>query len=80
MYSVPISAINKNGLIEIFETLAQFPNVMMIKNGDYTVDAHSLIGVFSLDINKPLEIILDEAPDMEFMNAVSKFIPAQQVS
>ncbi|MED9969772.1 MAG: hypothetical protein UFA98_07185 [Ruminococcus sp.] len=80
MYSVPITAINKNGLIEIFETLAQFPNVMMIRSGDYTVDAHSLIGVFSLDINKPLEIILDEAPGENFLNAISKFIPAQQVS
>lgn len=80
MNIIPITAINKNGLIEIFETLAQFPNVMMIKNGDYTVDAHSLIGVFSLDINKPLEIMLDDEPSDEFLNAVSKFIPAKQVS
>ena len=80
MYSVPITAINKNGLIEIFETLAQFQNVMMIRSGDYTVDAHSLIGVFSLDINNPREIILDETPDEGFMNAISKFIPAKQVS
>ena len=80
MYSVPITAINKNGLIEIFETLSHFSNVMMIKSGDYTVDAHSLIGVFSLDINKPLEIILDQAPDNSLLNAISKFIPAKQVS
>ena len=80
MYSVPITAINKNGLIEIFETLSHFSNVMMIKSGDYTVDAHSLIGVFSLDINKPLEIILDQAPDISLLDAISKFIPAKQVS
>lgn len=80
MYSFPITAINKNGLIEIFETLARFPNVMMIRSGDYTVDAHSLIGVFSLDINKPLELILDEEPDNDFRSAISKFVPAQQVS
>ncbi|MBQ5382108.1 MAG: hypothetical protein IIU42_05650 [Ruminococcus sp.] len=50
MFSLPISPINKNGLIDIFETLAQFPNtIMQIKSGDYTVDAHSLIGVFSLE-------------------------------
>ncbi len=53
---------------------------MMIKSGDYTVDAHSLIGVFSLDINKPLEIILDQAPDNSLLDAISKFIPAKQVS
>ena len=77
MFTLPISAINKNGLIDIFETLAQFPNMMMmIKSGDYTVDAHSLIGVFSLDINKPIELLLDSEPDEEFKNAISRFLPA----
>lgn len=77
MFSIPISAINKNGLIDIFETLAHFPNVgMMIRSGDYTVDAHSLIGVFSLDINKPIELVLEREPNEEFMNAISRFIPA----
>ena len=77
MVSVPISAVNKNGLIDIFETLAQFPNIMMmIKSGDYTVDAHSLIGVFSLDINKPIELLLEQEPDESFMNAISRFTPA----
>ena len=77
MFTLPISAINKNGLIDIFETLAQFPNMMMmIKSGEYTVDAHSLIGVFSLDINKPIELLLDSEPDEEFKNAISRFLPA----
>lgn len=77
MVSVPISAVNKNGLIDIFETLAQFPNMMMmIKSGDYTVDAHSLIGVFSLDINKPIELLLEQEPDEGFMNAISRFTTA----
>lgn len=77
MFSLPISAVNKNGLIDIFETLAQFPDVMMmIKSGDYTVDAHSLIGVFSLDINKPIELLLESEPDDNFKNAISRFSPA----
>ena len=77
MFSFPISAINKNGLIDIFETLAQFPNmVMMIRSGNYTVDAHSLIGVFSLDINKPIELLLEQEPDDAFKSAISRFLPA----
>ncbi len=77
MISLPISAINKNGLIDIFETLAQFPNqMMMIKSGNYTVDAHSLIGVFSLDINQPIELLLEREPDEEFKNAISRFVPS----
>ena len=80
LYSLPISAVNKNGLIEIFETLSHFPNVMMIKSGDYTVDAHSLIGVLTLDINKPMELILEEEPDFYLKSAVSKFVPTKQAS
>ena len=77
MFSLPISAVNKNGLIDIFETLAQFPNIMMmIRSGDYTVDAHSLIGVFSLDINKPIELLLEKEPDDNFKNAIARFTPA----
>lgn len=73
MYSMSISAMNKNGLMEIFETLSHFPNQILIKNGDYTVDAHSLIGVFSLDINKPIELVMDKEPDDSFKQAVSRF-------
>lgn len=74
---MPISAKNKNGLIEIFETLAHFPNLMMmLRSGDYIVDAHSLIGVFSIDVSKPIELLLENEPDDRFKEAISKFIPA----
>ena len=74
---MPITAKNKNGLIEIFETLAHFPNLMMmIRSGDYMVDAHSLIGVFSVDVTKPIELLLEEEPDDNFKQAISKFVPA----
>lgn len=76
MFSLPLSAINKNGLIDIFETLSKFPNMMMLKSGDYTVDAHSLIGVFSLDINKPIELLMDKEPDDNLKQAIARFTPA----
>ena len=45
MFSVPISVKNKKEMIDMFETLAHFPDtVMMLRNGDNTVDAHSLMG------------------------------------
>ena len=77
MFSMTISAKNKNGLIEIFETLAHFPNqLMMIRSGEYTVDAHSLIGVFSIDVSQPMELLLENEPDDSFKEAVSRFVPA----
>lgn len=76
MFSLSIAAVNKNGLMEIFETLSRFKDQILIKSGDYTVDAHSLIGVFSLDINQPIELLMEKQPDNVFMEAMSKFIPA----
>ncbi len=76
MFSLSLSAINKNVLIDIFETLSRFPNIMMLRSGEYTVDAHSLIGVFSLDINKPIQLLMEEEPDEEFKQAISRFTPA----
>lgn len=77
MFSQSIIAANKNALIEIFEAVSQFPELMMIKSGDYTVDAHSIIGVFSLDITKPMELISEQTPDDRFMQAIAKFVPAK---
>ena len=59
--------------MEIFETLSHFPYQMMLRNGDYSVDAHSLIGVFSLDIKKPIELMMEHEPDEVFLQAISKF-------
>ncbi len=76
MRSISIAIKSKNRLIELFETLAQFPNMaMQVKCGDYTVDAHSLMGVFAIDITKPIELILDTEPNAEFKEAISKFSP-----
>lgn len=77
MFSIPIFANSKNSLIEIFETLTHFPDTtMMLKCGDYTVDAHSLIGVYSIDVTKPMELIFNKEPDNSIIEAVSKFSPA----
>ena len=73
MFSLSIFADSKNALLELFETLSKFRHNIMLKCGDIIVDAHSLIGVFSLDINKPIELIMDDKPDDSFIQAVSKF-------
>lgn len=73
MFSLSIFAESKRALMEIFETLSHFSNNIMLKCGDIIVDAHSIIGVYSLDIGKPIELIMDRKPDDGFMQAVSKF-------
>lgn len=74
MFSMPVTVKNKNGMIEMFETLAQFPHqAMMLKNGENTVDAHSLIGLFAIDETQPIELLFDSEPDEELKQAISKF-------
>lgn len=52
LFSVPVSVKNKKEMIDMFETLAHFPDtVMMLRNGDNTVDAHSLMGFLQLTKN-----------------------------
>ena len=64
MFSVPISVKNKKEMIDMFETLAHFPDtVMMLRNGDNTVDAHSLMGFFAIDEKIPIELLLESEPD-----------------
>ena len=51
MFSVPVSVKNKKEMIDMFETLAHFPDtVMMLRNGDNTVDAHSLMGFLNQNL------------------------------
>ncbi len=73
MFSLSIFADSKNALLELFETLSKFRQNILLKCGDIIVDAHSLIGVFSLEINKPIELIMEEEPDDSLVQAVSKF-------
>ena len=73
MFSLSIFAGSKNVLLEIFETLSKYSHNILLRCGDIIVDAHSLIGVFSLDVNKPIELIMENEPDDSFIQAVSKF-------
>mgnify|MGYP007127568899 CR=1 FL=1 len=71
MFSVPVSVKNKKEMIDMFETLAHFPDtVMMLRNGDNT---HSLMGFFAIDEKIPIELLLESEPDDNLKQAISKF-------
>ena len=73
MFSLSVLAESKKVLLELFETLQKFSQNILLKCGDILVDAHSLIGVFSLDTGKPIELIMENEPDDSFKQAVSRF-------
>lgn len=47
----------------IVEMLATYEGEFTIKGGRYVVDAKSIMGIFSLDLSKPLELDIDDRYD-----------------
>ena len=77
MYNMPITITNKSEIMDVFAIFTKFPHeTIMIKNGDVAIDGHSIMGFFSLDIDKPVELILSSEPSESFTNALSKYMVA----
>ena len=77
MYNMPITITNKSEIMDVFEIFTRFPHeTIMIKNGDVAIDGHSIMGFFSLDIDKPVELILSSEPSESFTNPLSKYMVA----
>ena len=45
-----------------------------LKSGRYVVDAKSIMGIFSLDLMKPIEVTVHSDDCEAFLGAVSKFV------
>ena len=41
--------------------ISRFPHCMDLRSGKRIVDAHSILGIFSLNLNAPVELQVDEA-------------------
>lgn len=75
MFSIPVSVKSKNGVFKMYETIAQFPHlVIMVRNGANIVDAHSIMGFSAIDETQPIELIFNSEPDDNLKRAMSKFI------
>lgn len=75
MFNIPISLNDKRQVMDIFEIFTRFPHdAILIKNGDITIDAHSIMGFFSLDISKPVELMLHNQPNENLTSALSKYM------
>lgn len=46
---------------------------MSLKNGNYVVDAKSILGIFTMDLSQPVELVCDE-DDTELMKELAPFI------
>lgn len=46
---------------------------ILLKSGKYVVDAKSILGIFSLDLSKPLTVEIYSDDCAELINALKKF-------
>ena len=44
-----------------------------LNSGDYSIDGHSIIGIISLDITKPIEVIVDGADENEIKDIIEQY-------
>ena len=53
---------------------AGFPHMrIMLNSHEYTVDAHSIIGILSLDLSQPLDITVDGEDEEQFVAQLKPF-------
>lgn len=54
--------------------ITQFESDIDLKSGNYQVDAKSILGIMSLNLSKPLELIIyDEQSKGEIVNSLQGF-------
>ena len=65
MVSVNISLNTIDKVKEFVRIISSFDGDFDMNSGRYTVDAKSVLGIFSLDLSRPIELVIykeDEAP------------------
>lgn len=45
-----------------------------LKNGDYLIDGHSIMGLLSLDLSQATELVTDIEPSQAFLNDMAPFM------
>ncbi len=76
MYSTDVFFKNLNSVKEFVDTVSKYSKLEVNLVSDiYTMDAHSLIGILSLDISSPirLEVPSDEIPET-FLEDIGPYI------
>ena len=74
--------LEKTIVLKDFEAVKNFVDIANQKpydiellSGKYIVNAKSIMGVFSLDLTKPLNVQCQDDP--EFLDQIKEFIPAE---
>ena len=55
-------------------TVSKYPGDATLVSGRYVVDAKSIMGIFSLNLSKPIKVEANCGDDTKFMEEVKRFI------
>jgi len=69
MKKVQLKLVTVEDIRSIVNILAKYTVDLDIRQGRYIVDARSLMGIFSLDLLKPIDFVID-SDDEKIVNAV----------
>ncbi|MBQ8539673.1 MAG: HPr family phosphocarrier protein [Ruminococcus sp.] len=74
MYSSTVNIKDIDTAREFVDKMAKFMDTKVILNsGDYSIDGHSIIGIISLDLSKPIEVILDGNVPDELISIIKQY-------
>ena len=74
MKTATISLGTINDVKEFVNTVARYDFDVDLISGRYAVDAKSIMGIFSLDLSKPIQMNIHSESADELMAAIQKFI------
>ncbi|MBQ0026308.1 MAG: HPr family phosphocarrier protein [Lachnospiraceae bacterium] len=75
MQRVTISLNTIDKVKNFVNTIARFDSDFDLVSGRYIIDAKSIMGIFSLDLSKPIELdIHDDSEATEVIKALSDYI------
>lgn len=63
-----------NDVKEFVNTVMRFNYDIDLVSGRYAIDAKSIMGIFSLDLSKPIELVAHTEDPDKLVKAISKFI------
>ena len=74
MYSSTVNIKDIDTAREFVDKMAKFMDTKVILNsGDYSIDGHSIIGIISLDLSKPIEVVLDGNVPEELISIIKQY-------
>ncbi|MDE7220076.1 MAG: HPr family phosphocarrier protein [Oscillospiraceae bacterium] len=75
MQAVTISLTQVDQVKQFVDLVGQCPFDVDVVSGRYTVNAKSMLGIYSLDLSKPIQVLIYSEECEELKKDLTKFMP-----